>query len=558
MADEATGIQFFFMKKISYCLVILMIAGLCVSQEMSKGERKNVNRYLKDLKNKDESVRYDAVESLRYYKYPEVATALSVALSDSSARVRNRAALSLYELKEAARPAIPALKQSMQDSDPWVRINAGAALFNLKEGKQGIISAISELLKHPEPRVQVAAARFLLGEVPFTDLMPVLTAGLKSLDPEVRVDASKEFDDADQLPASALAVLVDSLNDSNADVRKNAASALTKFKTKGTTALPALVRSLKDQDASVRSEAVDAITSMGTWARVALPALHDVIVSDTDAGVRRNAVRSLEWIDPEGKESMPMLLDALKDRDAEVRERALETMLSFRPFPVSSVPSVQAVLGSETNDDVKRLLERIIERSVRDKEFNSSIKSGTPGKRSDTGMQKSEAEKLLQEKGIQMTSDELWGHVNEGDAPVVKALLAAGISPNSERQGMSVLMIAVSTYQGAPEQKEIIQAMIEYGADLNYKTANGTTPFFEAAGKCDPGLLLAMIKAGAILEVKAKGGATTMTEAAMANKIENVRLLLKAGYKLKNEPAWLMSSTKNPEILTLLRRAGGK
>ena len=129
---------------------------------MSKDERKNVNRYLKDLKSKDESVRHEAVESLRYYAYPEVAIALSGALNDPSARVRNRAALSLYELKDAARPAVPALKEAMQDSDPWVRINAGATLFNLKEDKQGIILAISELLKHPEPRVQVAAAHFLL------------------------------------------------------------------------------------------------------------------------------------------------------------------------------------------------------------------------------------------------------------------------------------------------------------------------------------------------------------------------------------------------------------
>jgi len=44
----------------------------------------------------------------------------------------------------------------------------------------------------------------------------------------------------------------------------------------------------------------------------------------------------------------------------------------------------------------------------------------------------------------------------------------------------------------------------------------------------------------------------------MADKVENVRLLLKSGYKLKSEPSWLLSSTKNPEILALLRKAGAK
>ncbi|MCI0414056.1 hypothetical protein L0222_14815 [bacterium] len=63
---------------------------------------------------------------------------------------------------------------------------------------------------------------------------------------------------------------------------------------------------------------------------------------------------------------------------------------------------------------------------------------------------------------------------------------------------------------------------------------------------------------GAVLEVRAKGGATTLSVAAMGNNVENVRLLLKSGYKLKNEPEWLLNSTKNAEILAMLRKAGAK
>jgi HEAT repeat protein len=539
-------------------LVLYFCISIAFAQEMSKDERKLVNRYTKDLKNKDESVRFEAVESLRYYKYPEVANLLAGALNDPSESIRNRAALSLFELEEAATPAVPALQEALHDSDPYVRINSAATLFNLNVNRPETISAVEELLSSPQPRVQISAVRFLQGNVPFTKLLPVLRSAVKDPDPEIRADASKEFSQVEELPAEALPVLTDLLKDQNATVRENAASALRKFKTKGTAALPALLRSLKDPNRDVRSHAVNAIESMGTWAASALPDLREVVLHDSDAGVRSSAVGSLEWIDPEGKEAMPIVLESLKDRDSQVRVKALETMLSFRPFPVPSVPAVQAALAGETNADVKRLLQRVMERGEQDKEFSASMKRGGAGKTPKQGISKEEANRILQEKGIQLTMDELWHSIHEGDSQTVQAMLAAGISPNSELQGMSVLTVAVSFYDGSPEQKEIIQALIDFGADVNYKTDIDVTPFFYCAGKCEPDLLLAMIQAGAVLEVKAKGGATALTEAAMQNKVENVRLLFKSGYKLKNEPTWLISSTKNPQILEIIRKEKAK
>ena len=174
-------------------------------------------------------------------------------------------------------------------------------------------------------------------------------------------------------------------------------------------------------------------------------------------------------------------------------------------------------------------------------------------------MQKDEAMRFLQEKDIQMTTDSFWHSMHENDPQVIKAMLSAGFPANTDMRGMSALMLAVRNYDGNDAgQREIIQVLIDFGADVNFKDENGTTPFFFAAENCDLILIQAMIKAGAVLEVKAKGGATTLTQAAMGNKVETVRLLLKSGYKLKNEPDWLMNSTKNPEILAMLRKAGAK
>ena len=545
--------------------LLLFATQTIFSEELSKDQRKLLNIYLKDLKKGDDSERYEAVEGLRFFRVPEAISALSNALTtDSSSSVRNRAALSLFELEEEARPAIASLQQALQDSDSYVRLNAGATLLNLDVDENVVLPPIRELLRHPEPRTRVAAARFLTGNVPFNEIFPVLTTALNNPDDQVRIAASKVLDDAKELPPDALPVLVQSLRDPNATVRKNAASALDIYESKGTKALSALIAALKDPDRDVRFEVVDAITSMGTWAKDALPPLAEVIRKDTDAGIRRNAVRALEWIDPEGRSIVPVLLEALRDQDAEVREMSLGVMASTRPFPVHAVAPAQAALASETNDRVKRALQLIIERGEREKSYGVRGTTNTgviadPPTASGSGMPKEKAIRILQEKDIQLTTDTFWHTMHENDAEVVKAMLSAGFPANTVLQNMSALMLAIRNYDGNdPAQREIIQALIDFGADVNFRDENDTTPFFFAVENCDLELIRTMIKAGAILEVKARGGATTLTQAAMGNKVETVRLLLKSGYKLKNEPEWLMNSTKNPEILTMLRKARAK
>jgi HEAT repeat protein len=553
------------MKIVSVVFLVFLTIPV-FSEELSKDERKALNMNLKLLKKGDDSERYEAVERLRYYRHPESLAALSEALTkDPSSSVRNMAALSLFEMKEEARPAIPALQQALKDNDSFVRLNAGATLLNLDVDQETVLPAIRLLLQHPEARSRVAAARFLRGNVPFAEILPVLTALLKNSDVEIRRDASKVFDDAKDLPPDALPFLVQSLKDPDARVRENVADALDVYDSKGIAALPALIGALKDPDRDVRFEAVDTITEMGTWGKDALPQIAEMIRRDADPGVRRHALRALEWIDPEGRSSVPILLEALKDKDPEVREMSLEVMAGTRPFPIHAVAPAQAVLASETNDRVKMLLQRIIERGQQEKSYGVRMKTDTgvigdtTPKKPGAAMPKEEAMRILQEKGIQMTTDSFWHSMNETDAEVVKAMLSAGFPANTELQNSSALMMAIRNYNGEDAaQREIVQALLDFGADVNFKDENETTPFFYAVEKCEIELLRSMMKAGAVLEVKAKGGATTLTQAAMANKVDTVRMLLKAGYKLKNEPIWLLNSTKNPEILAMLHKAGAK
>ena len=248
------------MRKLLLVVFVAFSIQSAFAEELSKDQRKLLNMCLKDLQKGDDSKRYEAVECLGLFRLAESIAALGDALTtDRSTSVRNQAALELFELEEDARPAIPALQKALRDTDSYVRLNAGATLLNLDVDAKTVLPAIQELLQHPEPRTQVAAARFLTGNVPFAELLSVLTTALKNPDAEIRIDASKVFDDAKELPPDALPILVQALKDSDAKVRKNAASALDVYKSKGTAALPALIVALRDTDRDVRSEAFDAL-----------------------------------------------------------------------------------------------------------------------------------------------------------------------------------------------------------------------------------------------------------------------------------------------------------
>ena len=85
--------------------------------------------------------------------------------------------------------------------------------------------------------------------------------------------------------AAVIRRLVEALKDNDAEVRQNLAVALAKF---GTAAVDPLSQALKDTNADRRGGAAYALGLIGPTARAALPALLDA-VSDKEPDVRRQA-----------------------------------------------------------------------------------------------------------------------------------------------------------------------------------------------------------------------------------------------------------------------------
>jgi HEAT repeat protein len=106
----------------------------------------------------------------------------------------------------------------------------------------------------------------------------------------------------------------------------------------------ALLEALKDPERIVREEAVHAISSMElSHADHVLPALR-LAMQDPDSYVRLTAIQALEKMGPSG---IPLLIDALKDKEMVVRWWAAHTLARFGRDAQVALPALQELLRDE-------------------------------------------------------------------------------------------------------------------------------------------------------------------------------------------------------------------
>jgi HEAT repeat protein len=200
--------------------------------------------------------------------------------------------------------------RALASSNARTRAEAHQAL---KEGGRAAVPLLAEVLqtnKNPEARWKAA------------DL-------LRQAGPE-----------AHESPA-ALAALTAALKDPDAHVRAVAAAALASVGPAGSDALPLLQAMLSTADCL---PALRALARYGPDALPAAPQLIDLLQSDGDGEIRWNAARTLGKIGPAARGAVPILVEALDDRDALVREHAAEALGEIGPDAKSAIPALVKVL----------------------------------------------------------------------------------------------------------------------------------------------------------------------------------------------------------------------
>jgi HEAT repeat protein len=227
---------------------------------------------------------------------------------DVDAGVRAGAAMALGKLGAEGRSASPALIQALSDSIARVRATAALALGLLGSGVPGSGVALAKAVSDPDPVVNDAAATALGNLGPAAEeAVPVLVGLLGAKDPTLRC---------------------------------RAVNVLARVGPSARLATAALLKMLNDDSPELRRDACRALVSVGPQTQVPIPVLIECLNTTQDeltGPIRAWACLCVAAIGPPAIDTLPALMDALRDREANVRAAAALALAKLGPAAVPSL-----------------------------------------------------------------------------------------------------------------------------------------------------------------------------------------------------------------------------
>jgi HEAT repeat protein len=280
--------------------------------------------------------------------------------------VRRASAEAIARLGIDASDAVAELVAAMRDDDGAVRLGIGRAIKST--GRAGA----TRLRQMRDKAADAATKANLDVAIRLTDFatqeaaVPGLVAALGDKEDIV---AQVAADTLGKLGDRAVDPLIEALKDKSPSVRRNAALALKELGGKAKKAVSPLIEALRNGDAATRPAAAAALGAMGVEGRPATSALIDGMLQGQDKGLRLSCAQALVQIDPDPKLAAPAfrkalrdeavfrcaveglakcgataateLSDALKDKDAEVRQAAVEILGGLGAAARPALPALQ-------------------------------------------------------------------------------------------------------------------------------------------------------------------------------------------------------------------------
>jgi HEAT repeat protein len=287
-------------------------------------------------------------------------------LRDPDAEVRAAAAAALGHMGTHARIAYPTLDQlSRTDPHEAVRRNSRAALFKVGRPSLSDKTELVRLLDSPRPILRAAAAQALgtLGADAWGSSQP-LEKLLADNDPEVKVSAAQAWWRIRRKQTKDLvSILVNGLeNRGNAvPVRGQAAAALGDMRSLPPQAIDALASALVNGEPGLRIQAAFALGALkrDEAAKKAVESLRNAL-KDQEILVKLVAAHTL-WTLDKKTEGLPILIDALHHRDADIRWTAAAALGEFGKEGKPAVLELaRRVCSGEIDGEVRRQAARAL------------------------------------------------------------------------------------------------------------------------------------------------------------------------------------------------------
>jgi len=213
---------------------------------------------------------------------------------------RLRAIKLLGKLGAEATAALPALTAALDDADAKVREAAAAAIGLLGTAS---LPTLGSMLSHPDKYVRRHSV-WALGKLgpSAAPLRHRLCQILKDEDPRTASGAAQALGAIGELAADAVQSLAEAMRGTNIVLCRLAAKALSQI---GRPALPTLVSHLRHHDPFVRGEAAVALGWMGSKAAAAVPMLVDVLQTASPSVPMAVPVAGLAGTPPTGVANAP-------------------------------------------------------------------------------------------------------------------------------------------------------------------------------------------------------------------------------------------------------------
>ncbi|MGO4152437.1 HEAT repeat domain-containing protein [Cupriavidus sp. YAF13] len=294
----------------------------------------------------DEGVRATALSALRecagFDAVPALRNVFLAALSDTSAIVRETAA---EALRFSPPEAIPALMVAANDEVARVRLQAVIALGSMQV-HQAIGILADRIVSDPDEEVRYYAVN-ALGEMRHAAATQHLIDAFNNPAQTRRVRWAVLWALGDNNDFDALPVLHAALQDPDAEFRERAAGSLGSLPWEAhpdtTPTLQSLFRALSDAEPSVRRSVCDALASLRD--AQAVPFLANAL-RDRDDEVRCKAIEAIGRIDAKGHAAL--ILGCLQDPSRRVQQAAAETI--WLPDGAVTPPEALAFLRAPDAD----------------------------------------------------------------------------------------------------------------------------------------------------------------------------------------------------------------
>lgn len=277
------------------------------------------------LYDSDADVRNRAAFSLQWQEQtsPEIIAALVRTLLDPVDHVRERAAYSLGMLGKTSPEVETALSQLLQDDARWVRSHAAVALGELGHISTDVVLALLHVPNYSEQLWILHAARRVLKNIDLasSEALAILLQTLNDSSSRKRQEAAQSLGSIGRAIPDVLVALVVALHDSVPDVRQATAQSLGRLKSATPEVIKALLQSLCDDDPGVRQAAGVGLGRLGSATPEVVNALQETLQAK-DLRERMIAAQSLSILGRASPQVCETLLEALRQIE-KCEERSL-------------------------------------------------------------------------------------------------------------------------------------------------------------------------------------------------------------------------------------------